>query len=46
MILEAGKYNDERIDKLFDIQIGMLEEYLFTMSEYRDEYSILNDGWH
>ena len=46
VILEAGKYNDERIDMLFDVQIGVLEEYLYTMSEYRDEYSILNDGWH
>ena len=46
VMLETGRYNDEIIDKLFDIQIGVLEEYLFTMSEYRDDYSILNDGWH
>jgi hypothetical protein len=44
--LEAGKYNDERIDMLFDVQLGVLEEYLITMSNYRDDYSILNDGWH
>jgi len=45
-LLEAGKYNDERIDMLFDVQLGVLEEYLITMSNYRDDYSILNDGWH
>jgi hypothetical protein len=45
-LLEAGKYNDERIDNLFDVQVGVLEEYLAMMSEYRDDHSILNDGWH
>lgn len=45
-ILEAGGYTDERIDLLFDVQQGVLEEYLVKMSEYRDDYSILNDGWH
>ncbi len=45
-ILEAGEYNDARIDSLFDVQINMLENYLAVMSEYRDDYSILNDGWH
>lgn len=45
-LLEAGRYNDERIDMLLDIQTGVLEEYLISMSEYRDDYSILNDGWH
>lgn len=45
-LLEEGKYNDERIDMLLDSQAGVLEEYLITMSEYRDDYSILNDGWH
>ncbi len=45
-LLEEGRYNDERIDMLLNFQAGMLEEYLVTMSEYRDDYSILNDGWH
>ncbi len=45
-LLEAGRYDDERIDMLFDVQQGVLEEYLVVMSEYRDDYSILNDGWH
>jgi hypothetical protein len=45
-ILEAGRYNDERIDMLFDVQLSVLENYLVTMSVYRDDYSILNDGWH
>ncbi len=45
-LIEAGRYDDERIDMLFDIQLGVLEEYLVVMSEYRDDYSILNDGWH
>ena len=45
-LLEAGIYNDERIDMLFGTQLGVLEEYLVSMSKYRDDYSILNDGWH
>jgi hypothetical protein len=45
-LLEAGRYDDERIDMLFDVQLGVLEEYLAMMSEYRDDHSILNDGWH
>lgn len=45
-LLEAGRYNDEKIDMLLDIQAGVLEEYLVSMSEYRDDHSILNDGWH
>ena len=45
-LIEAGRSDDERIDMLFDVQLGVLENYLVTMSEYRDDYSILNDGWH
>ena len=45
-LLEAGRYHDERIDVLFDVQLGVLENYLVTMSKHRDDYSILNDGWH
>jgi hypothetical protein len=45
-ILEEGRYNDERIDMLFGVQPNVLDEYLVTMSKYRDEHSILNDGWH
>jgi hypothetical protein len=45
-LLEAGRYNDETIEVLFNVQQDMLENYLITMSEYRDDYSILNDGWH
>lgn len=45
-LLEAGTYNDEKIDILFGTQLGMLEEYLVSMSKYKDDYSILNDGWH
>jgi hypothetical protein len=45
-LIEAGRYDDERIDMLFDIQQGVIEEYLVVMSEYRDDHSILNDGWH
>jgi hypothetical protein len=45
-LLEAGRYNDERIDMLLDVQADLLKEYLAAMSEYRDDYSILNDGWH
>ena len=45
-LLEEGRYNDERIDILFGIQPNVLDEYLVSMSEYRDDHSILNDGWH
>ncbi len=45
-LIEAGRYDDERTDLLFNVQLGVLEEYLVVMSEYRDDYSILNDGWH
>jgi aminoglycoside phosphotransferase family enzyme len=45
-LLEEGRYNDERIDNLFGIQQNILDEYLVAMSKYRDDYSILNDGWH
>ena len=45
-LLEEGRYNDERIDMLFGIQSNVLDEYLVSMSEYRDDHSILNDGWH
>jgi hypothetical protein len=45
-LLEAGRYNDERIDMLLDVQADLLKEYLAAMSEYRDDSSILNDGWH
>jgi hypothetical protein len=45
-LLEAGRYNDERIDVLFDVQLDVLEKYLAVINEYRDDHSILNDGWH
>lgn len=45
-LLEAGRYDDEKIDGLLDIQLVVLENYLVVMSAYRDDYSILNDGWH
>ncbi|MDQ1253533.1 MAG: hypothetical protein QG646_2705 [Euryarchaeota archaeon] len=45
-LLEKGRYNDEKIDMLFGIQPSVLDEYLLSMSEYRDDHSILNDGWH
>ena len=45
-LLEEGRYNDERIDNLFGVQQNILNEYLVAMSKYRDDYSILNDGWH
>jgi hypothetical protein len=45
-LLEAGRYDDERIDELFGVQLDMLENYLVTMSKYQDDHSILNDGWH
>ena len=45
-LLEEGRYNDERIDMLFGIQPNVLEEYLVSMNKYRDDHSILNDGWH
>jgi hypothetical protein len=45
-LLEAGRYNDEIIDVLFGIQLDVLENYLITMNKYRDDHSILNDGWH
>jgi hypothetical protein len=45
-LLEAGRYNDEKIETLFNVQLSVLENYLITMSEYRDDHSILNDGWH
>jgi hypothetical protein len=45
-LLEEGRYNDEKIDMLFVIQPNVLDEYLVSMSEYRDDHSILNDGWH
>jgi hypothetical protein len=45
-LLEAGRYTDEKIDLLFEVQLDVLENYLVVMSEYRDDYSILNDGWH
>ena len=45
-LIEEGRYNDERIDMLFGIQPSVLDEYLVSMSEYRDDHSILNDGWH
>jgi hypothetical protein len=45
-LLEEGRYNDERIDMLFGIQPNLLDEYIVSMNEYRDDRSILNDGWH
>ena len=45
-LLEEGRNNDERIDVLFGVQPNVLERYLVTMSKYRDDHSILNDGWH
>ncbi len=45
-LLEAGRYDDERIDELFGVQLDVLENYLVTMSKYQDDHSILNDGWH
>jgi hypothetical protein len=45
-LLEAGRYSDERIDVLFGVQLEVLENYLIAMSKYRDDHSILNDGWH
>jgi hypothetical protein len=45
-LLEDGRYNEEMIDMLFDVQPNVLERYLVTMNKYRDDYSILNDGWH
>jgi len=39
-LLEEGRYNDERIDMLFGIQPNVLDEYLVSMSKYRDDHSI------
>jgi len=45
-LLEEGRYNDEWVDMLFGIQPNLLNEYLVSMNKYRDDHSILNDGWH
>jgi hypothetical protein len=45
-LLEKGRYNDEKIYMLFGIHPSVLDEYPVSMSEYRDDHSILNDGWH
>ena len=45
-LLEEERYNDEKIDMLFGIQPNFPDEYLFPMNKYRDDHSILNDGWH
>lgn len=45
-LLEDGRYNDERIEVLLGVQLSVLENYHFKMSEYQDNFSILNDGWH
>ena len=45
-LLENGRYNDERIEMLLRVQPNVLENDRIRMSDYRDDHSILNDGWH
>jgi hypothetical protein len=46
LLLKDEGVNDGRIYMLLSDQSTMLENYIITMSKYKDEHSILNDGWH